>query len=68
MIICLDVAVIVDRIEEEIAVLELGVLTFDVPLVEGLFEGASLRLCLQQAPLSASLPPPVPLISFPTPD
>ncbi len=67
MIICLDVPVIVDRIEEGIAVLELGVLTFDVPLVDGLVEGAALRLCWAQEPQSAALPAPATTIALPVP-
>ncbi|MSQ01887.1 MAG: hypothetical protein EXR71_08335 [Myxococcales bacterium] len=58
MIICLDVVVIVDRIEEDVAVLELGGLTLDVPWVHGLVEGGALRLCVEQKPMSAALPGP----------
>ena len=67
MIICLDVPVIVDRIEEDIAVLEVGSVTFDVPLVDGLVEGATLRLCWEQRARSAAFPVPATPITLPGP-
>lgn len=53
--ICTPVVVVVDRVEEDVAVLEVGLVLVEVPWAPGLEEGAQLRLCVAQP--SPSLPP-----------
>lgn len=53
---CIPVIVVVDRVEEDIAVLEVGLQLVEVPWTAGLEEGAELRLCVPPPPAAPSLP------------
>lgn len=50
---CLALTVVVDRVEEPIAVLEVGDTWLEVPWEPGLEEGATLRLCVAPSTLAA---------------
>lgn len=55
---CVPLIVVVDRVEDEVAVLEVGLQFVEVPWVAGLEEGVELRLCVPPPP-----PPSFPLAS-----
>lgn len=54
MIPCFDVPVVVDRVEEGVAVVEVGGVTVGVPALDGMSEGAVLWLCAVPAAVAAA--------------
>ena len=60
---CVELVVVVDRIEEEVAVLEIAGVTVDIPAAPELHEGDVLHLCVVPPPARLGelvLNPPLP--------
>ena len=60
MIFCFDLPLVVDRVEDEVAVVEIAGATVDVPGLVDIHEGDRLRLCAARNGGEAATAPPVP--------
>lgn len=60
MIFCFDLPLVVDRVEDEVAVVEIAGATVDLPGLADVHEGDRLRLCATRDGGEAATAPPVP--------